>query len=453
MTLMEPMLARQFDRLPPHSAEAEQCVLASMMLDKDVAARVLGLIDRDDFFSADHQIIYDLLAKMTRAGKPVDAILLREELAKRQLLVEVGGDHYLGQILDTVPTAAHGEHYAATVRELAVRRRIIQASNDATRSAFGPHEGISASALARQYADAFAMIANTGTTDSFRRLGDVVSDVIEAKSKNEVRRVPTGLTMLDSTAGGLPLGRFTLVGGRPGSGKSLLCKQFLHNIGARGEPIGLVTIEESAEKVAENALANRASVENNHIAYNRLSGAEWSDIINVTPELAKMDFWVSDEPTRLSDVEGAVTTAAVKHGCRVVVVDYLQLIDPDTPSENENREITKISKTLKAAAKRLDIALVAACQLNRGNETGSVRKPTLRDLRGSGSLEQDGDMILLLHREDYYHYQDQNYVPTHQLEIIVAKNKDGCQGVIPTKFSGRHQRVSDWLEPGYDPFA
>lgn len=448
---LSPSIA-EFDRLPPHSIEAEMCVLASMMLDKDVAERVSRAIDGDDFFQADHQVIFDVLVKMYRKGRAVDALLLREELIRRQLLEEVGGGEYLGQILGTVPSAAHGDHYAQVVRYKAVLRRMIDQANKVQRSCYGPQDSLSPTDLCRKYADNFALLAAEGTTDCFRRLGDIAMDVIDAKQRNVVRRIPTGLSELDRVAGGLPIGRFTLVGGRPGSGKSLLCKQFMLNVGGRGEPIGLVTIEESAEKVAENALSNYASVENNHITYNRLNAQEWTDIIAVTPDLMKLDFWVNDEPTRLGDVEGAVTTAAVKYGCKLVVVDYLQLIDPDTGGDNENREITKISNVLKACAKRLDIALVAACQLNRGNETGSVRKPTLRDLRGSGTLEQNGDSIFLLHREDYYHYQEQGYVPTHQLEVIVAKNKDGCQGVVPTTFSGRHQRVTDWAETYKDPF-
>jgi replicative DNA helicase len=368
------------------------------------------------------------------------------------LLEDVGGSAYLGRILNTVPTAAHGEQYAGVVRDLAVRRRLITVGTEAVRAAQTPRAGITGAEQARKYADAFALIAATGTTDQFRRVGEVADDVLEAKLSGTNPRIQTGLTYLDGAMGGLPIGGFTLVGGRPGSGKSLLCKQFLLNAGQRGEPVGLVTVEESAEKVAENAISNLASVENNHITYNRLNRGEWDDILRITPDLAKIDLWINDTPVLLGDVESAITCAAVKHKCKLVVVDYLQLIDPGDGRENENSEITKISRTLKAAAKRLDIALVAACQLNRGNETGhNVRKPTLRDLRGSGSLEQDGDTILLLHREDYYHYQDPNYQPTHQLEVIVAKNKAGCNGLVPVKFSGTHQRVTDWEVN--DPFG
>lgn len=452
--LVDPYLARQFDRLPPHSYEAEMCLLASMMLDKDVATRAMQVVDRDDFFQADHQLIFDVLARRYRAGQPVDALLLREELVRRQLLEEVGGNAYLGQILDSVPSAAHGEHYAKVIRGKAVLRRIIAQSNDALRDCYAPLDGLTEAEVARKHADALSMIAATGTTDTFRRLGDVVSDVIDAKMRNEVRRVPTAIGSLDAVIGGLPLGGFVLIGGRPGSGKSQLGKQVLKNVAETFGPVGLVTVEESEEKVAENMLSNAAGVENNRIAYNRLEAGHWSELIRVTPDLERLDFWVDDAPVRLGEVESAVTTAAVKHGCRLVMVDYLQLIDPDTAGENENREITKISKTLKACAKRLDIALVAMCQLNRGNETGSIRKPALRDLRGSGSLEQDGDVIVLLHREDYYHYQEQGYVPTHQLEAIVAKNKYGCLGVVPLHFSGKYQRVREWeIAAGVtDPF-
>jgi hypothetical protein len=171
------------------------------------------------------------------------------------------------------------------------------------------------------------------------------------------------------------------------------------------------------------------------------------------PGLSSLPIHVADDPVKLSEVEGAIRTLVTKYGCELVVVDYLQLVDPEQES-NENRELTLISRTLKQTFKRLNVAGIAACQLNRGNETNGVRKPAMRDLRGSGSLEQDGDLILLLHREDVYHQGDADYEKTDQLEVIVVKNKDGDSGTIPLWFSGKTQTITNWADrPGANPFS
>jgi replicative DNA helicase len=442
--LIDPGIARQFDRLPPHSIEAEQCALSSLMLCGDDRATfdlIRSQLRTESFYQADHGIIFDTVCAMVDRGKPVDGVLVAEELKRRQLLEEIGGVPYLAEILGAMPSAAHGPHYANVVREKAVLRGIISASNDALRACYAPHG--SATEIANKFTEELAALARTGSAAKFRTLGDALMEVLDRKTNPDVPRVRTGLADLDEVIGGLPLGEFTLIGGRPSMGKSQLAKQMLLNIARSGRKVGLVTVEETGEKVAENMLSNASGIENNRIAFGTLGPEDWHEIGRAEPELRKLPFYLDDVPQRLDEVSEAVTVAAIKHKCDVVAVDYLQLIDPGE-QETENREVTKISRALKGLAKRLRIALVAVCQLNRGNETGCVRRPTLRDLRGSGSLEQDGDLIILLHREDYYRYQEPGYVPNHRLEAIVAKNKKGCMGTVRLHFSGKTQSITDW---------
>jgi replicative DNA helicase len=264
-----------------------------------------------------------------------------------------------------------------------------------------------------------------------------------------VARIPTGLHDLDAVIGGLPRGGFTLVGARPGIGKSQICKQFALNLARRGIPVGIVTVEEDRRKIGQNYLSNASGVENNHIAYSTMGPHEWDEVLRAVKGLNELPIYIADEPVKLSDVEASIIVMATQKKCEVVIVDYLQLINPDVSGENENREITLISKCLKMAFKRLNIAGIAACQLNRGNETGGVRHPTVKDLRGSGSLDQDGDLIMLLHRDDYY--EKDSFKWNKQLLCIVGKNKAGPTGDVPLWFSGKTQTVADWSSTS--PFA
>jgi replicative DNA helicase len=445
--LTDPSIARQFDRLPPHDLDAEMCVIASLMLcgdDRDLFTLTRSSLRTEMFYQADHQVIFDALVRMAERGCAIDAVLLRAELERAQLLDEVGGTAYLRRILESIPSAAHGPHYAQVVREKSILRGVIASANEALRRCYAPANGTdSAASIARDFLDRMAELCRTGSVAKFRRIGDVLMEVLDRKLAGDNHRIPTGLAELDRLCGGVPVGRFTLVGGRPGMGKSQTAKQIVLNVAARGVNCGIVTIEENCHKVTENALSNLSGIENNKIAFGTLGSEEWDEIGKAEPKLRGLGVWIDDVPVTLAEVEEAVMSAVMKHHCRLVVVDYLQLVDPGA-GETENREITRVSRSLKGLAKRLDVALVAVCQLNRGNESAGIRRPTLRDLRGSGSLEQDGDLIVLLHREDYYRYAEPQYIPTHQLEAIVAKNKDGCLGVVPLYFSGKTQRVSDW---------
>jgi replicative DNA helicase len=445
--LIDPSIARQFDRLPPHSVEAEGCALSALMLcgdDRGTFDLIRAQLRTESFYQADHGIIFDVVCEMADRGKAIDAVLVSQELKRRQLLEDIGGVEYLAHLLRAIPSAAHGPHYAGVVREMAILRGIITASNDALRRCYAPMHGDSAAGIAAAFADELVSLARTGAAAKFCTLGEALMEVLDAKTSHKSDRIRTGLADVDDMIGGIPLGEFTLIGGRPSMGKSQIAKQVVLNAAAKGDgPCAVVTIEETRHKVAENALSNLSGVENNRIAYGTLGPQDWHEISQAEPKLRKLPVFIDDVPLRLDEVTEAVTVAVLKHKCRLVVVDYLQLIDPGS-EETENREITKISRALKGLAKRLNVALIAVCQLNRGNESSGVRRPTLRDLRGSGSLEQDGDLIILLHREDYYRYTEPGYLPNHRLEAIVAKNKKGCVGTVPLHFSGKTQRVTDW---------
>lgn len=464
MTLVEPYIARQFERLPPHDIDAEKCVLASMMLDRETIPSVRSLLGRDAWFQADHEVIAGVLYDMHDEGKAIDAIILRAELHRRGLLEEVGGNSYLGDILNTVPSSVHVDHYAGIVKESAMWRELIAMCNEAQRAAYAARGGKfmepAATELAKLSARAVKAAAGgkLAQVHSLTEVAFEVAEQLEAASKGADRGqfIRTGLWELDGFIGGIRRRGTTLVGAKPGMGKSALIKQILDNIARGGIAVGLITVEEDRYKVAGNRLASESGVANNRIAHAKTSADERRRVATAAANLPPK-FFILDVARKLTEIVAAAHLLATKHRCQAIAVDHVHIIDGEPEGrENREREISRISATLKNTWKELNVAGIEACQLNRGS--GSER-PTMANLRDSGSLEADGDVILLLHREDYYRkkqWKPGDAPPDFDevLEVIVGKNKDGAEGTVKTHFDEATQTVRDLQnEPAEDPFA
>jgi replicative DNA helicase len=472
--LIDPPARPRFsaDDLPPHSVEAEMCTLCAMILagnDPAGMAAIRATVGAGDFFQADHQILFRAIADVFDRCRTVDAMLLREELGRRKVLEEVGGLEYLAEIVRAAPNAQSGKHYANDVREKAVLRRLITGAHDVLRRAHGPLHGTRADELARDFLAELHGVAEGRCADAIVRIDAVIDRILSDYLDGTSKRIRTGLSELDQLCGGLPIGRFTVVAGRPGMGKSQLGKQIIRNL-ASGLPAweipaqpdpwgndarpaitlpaqppkvcGIVSVEETLDKIGQNYLAGVASVENNRLTYGTATSEDMRLVLDASVKISKLPIYLTDRPIRLDDVESVITTMVTRFECEVIFVDYLQLIHgPD--AGNKEQEIARISTTLKNLGKTLGVTMLVAAQLSRANETGGVRKPELRDLRHSGQIEQDGDLILLLHRGDYYAHKEQNFVPNHLLEAIVAKNKDGPLGTAVLNFEGKYQTVTD----------
>lgn len=434
-----------FDRLPPHDLAAEACVLSAIVLDASVRAEVCNALRSDDFFQADNGIVFGLIHARERAGKPVDWELIRSDLTDRGMLEEVGGLPYLAELVQAAPSAAHGVHYAVEVIKCSRRRAGITACNNAIRRFYAPGARDGWEAEVRELADDAMSILNHGTTETIRHVRDVIADAMKRRNDGTAKRLATGLKELDEMIGGFALGRMTVIGGRPGMGKSQIAKQIALNVAAAGTPVGIVSIEEDCQKIGGNLLSNRSGITNSQIAYERCDEIEWGEVEKAAALLGELPLYVDDQQTALAGVVGAISRMATKYGCKMVVVDYLQLIAPDNDrAGNREQEVRKLSNELKAAFKRLNIAGVVTAQLNRGAGTD---RPQIHNIRESGAIDQDGDCVLLLHREDYYRMKDPNFVPDFILEIDVAKNKDGAQGKVPVTFDGSTQSIRDRADP------
>jgi replicative DNA helicase len=443
-------IASQFDRLPPHSIEAEKCLIASMMLDKEIVGTAVQIVDREAFYQADHQIIYDVLVKLYEQNRPIDALILREELIKRQLLDEVGGMAYLAEILSAVPSAAHGAHYAGIVREKALLRQLISASNDILRDAYAPHE--EANLVLDKAEKKIFDIAQKKVGKATVPLETVLHEVFEMLAERGQRGLETGFFELDDMMNGLQNGEMIIVAARPSMGKTAFAMNLIEHISADSMlPTAVFSLEMSKQQLAQRMLTSRGNIDAQKLRKGMLNSQEFHHLANVVSELSKAPIWVDDSPglTPL-ELRAKCRRLKLQHDIRCVMIDYMQLMD-NPGVESRQQQISEISRGIKAVARELNVPVIALSQLNRASEGRDGHRPRMSDLRESGSIEQDADVIMLLHREDYYRRTEPDFVPDNIAEVIIAKQRNGPTGTVKLTFADRSTRFEN-LSTQADPF-
>ncbi len=450
MTQLAEALAGQFDKLPPHSIEAEMCLIASMMLDREAIGQVVQIVDREAFYQADHQILFDILIKLYEQNRPVDAVIVREELAKRQLLEEVGGVAYLGQLLSAVPSAAHAANYASLVREKALLRQLIGASNDILRDAYAPHE--QAEMVLDKAEKRIFDIAQKKIGGSTVPLEAVLHEVFEMIENRGQRGVESGFFELDDMLNGLQNGEMIILAARPSMGKTALAMNLIEHIAADTRlPVAVFSLEMSKQQLAQRMLCSRGQIDSHKLRKGMLQAHEYQHLANVVGELAKAPIWVDDAPglTPL-ELRAKARRLKLQHDIRCIMIDYMQLMD-NPGVESRQQQISEISRSIKAVARELNIPVIALSQLNRQSEGRDGHRPRMSDLRESGSIEQDADVIMLLHREDYYRMSEPDFVPDNIAEVIIAKQRNGPTGTVKLTFLNKSTRFEN-LSTQADPF-
>jgi replicative DNA helicase len=441
-----------FDRLPPHSLEAEMCVLASMMLDvsRDAIGQIVQLLDGEAFFQADHQILFDVLKKLYESNRPIDAMIVREELIKRQLLDEIGGIEYLAAILNSVPNAANGVHYAGIVKEKALLRQLIATSTDILREAYSPHE--KAETVLENAEKRIFRIAEKKVAGQLVPMEDVLHEVFEMIESRGQRGVETGFFELDDMLNGLQKGEMVIVAARPSMGKTAMAMNIVEHVAADSMlPCAVFSLEMSKQQLAQRMLCSRGAIDAHKLRKGMLQAHEYAHLANVVGELAKAPIWVDDSPglTPL-DLRAKARRLKLQHDVKLIMIDYMQLMDcPGVDSRQE--QVSVISRGIKAVARELSVPVIALSQLNRGSENRDGHRPRMSDLRESGSIEQDADVIMLLHREDYYRMSEPDFVPDNIAEVIIAKQRNGPTGTVKLTFLNKSTRFEN-LSAQADPF-
>jgi replicative DNA helicase len=444
------------DPLPPHDLDAERALLGSMMLcgdEKGLLNEMRCGLGPDSFYLPEHGLLFEAIGALADANHPIDAVSVRAELSKHGKLIDAGGSEMVGEVLNAVPTAVHGGHYARIVRQMAGLRDLIHSANKTIRRAYGTSDGDDPVGETAQMAiQDLLRIEGRGKATAIHSTESLVHEVYDLIEAGGVPTVRTGIRDLDELTGGIGCGEMWILAGRPSMGKSTLGKQIAVNAARAGVPVGLISLEEHRHKVGRNLLAAEAGVDNHLIRKARLTECDWPRLAEGVARLAKLPLYVCDSAATLSDICSVAATMVARHGCKLLVVDYLQRV-AGGQGRTRYEQVTDVSIRIAGLLKRLNVAGLVLAQLRRIGDRGEAPRPRMDDLRDSGQVEQDADAILLLHREDYYHRGDHGYVPTHRAELILAKNRDGSRErdvVLRTDLA--HQRFldTDGFPPGVD---
>ncbi|WP_337174103.1 replicative DNA helicase [Paludisphaera sp.] len=415
------------DRLPPQNLEAERSVLGGILLDNDVLHDIVTFLTADDFYRDSHQLIYRTVTELYNDGKAIDAVTLGDELDRKGQLEQVGGDDGLAEIANSVPHAANARYHAEIVRQKSVSRQLIQSATEIIRDGYS-NLYTSQQLLETAERKVFA-IAEDQIKGQVHELKGVLSEAMDRITKRTeethvVTGVGTGFFDVDDITTGFQPEQLIIVAARPAMGKTAFALNICAHAAVNNQvPTLVVSLEMGRLELGERLLSAQARVDSNKLRTGRgMDYREMSKLGKAYGEIASAPIHIDDTPSRtMLQILATARRLKMRHGLGLIMIDYIQLIDADESRDSRQEQIAKISRRLKMMARELHVPVVALSQLNRAVENREDRRPRMADLRESGAIEQDADMVLLLHRPDYYDPNDQPGVA----EVIVAKNRAG----------------------------
>lgn len=448
-------LVDRFDRVPPQDLDAEQSVLGSMMLSKDAIMEVAEIITTADYYQPANEMIHAVIVELSSRGEPADPVTVAGELRRRGELQRVGGAPYLHTLIASVPTAANAAYYARQVRERALLRRLVSAGTRIVQLGFSEEGGDVDEIVDAAQAEVFAIAEKRQKGDYFR-LSEMSEEILEeleeiANQDGSLSGVPTGFADLDDLTQGLHPGQMVIIAARPAMGKSTLALDFCRSAALHKEvTTALFSLEMSRSEIAMRLLSAETGVFLSKMRSGKMTPEDWTKVSARLSEVASSPLYIDDSPNlTMMEIRSKCRRLKQQHNLGLVVVDYLQLMTSGKKVESRQQEVAEFSRQLKLLAKELEIPVVAVAQLNRGPEGRNDKKPMMSDLRESGSLEQDADVVMLLHRPDYYNEDER----VGEADIIVAKHRNGQTRTIPVAFQGQMARFANMARSGAaDPF-
>ncbi len=426
-------------KLPPQNIEAEESVLGALLIDKNAIIQVADLLTPSDFYKPAHGSIFKAILKLYEKSQPIDILTCTNCLKEDGSLEAVGGAAYLTKLIDGVPTSSHVQHYAKLVKDKKILRDLINASAQITENAFTPSDDIED--ILDDIEHKIFAISQRSISQKFVPIKDELHDAYERIEKlhsgdGKFRGTPTGFTGLDSILSGLQRSDLIIIGARPSLGKTSLALDMLRHIAVKeGKPVGMFSLEMSREQVIDRLIAAEANVPLWKLRTGKLSDdADFELIQKALDTLSRAPIFIDDTPSpNILQMRSMGRRLQAEHGLSMIVVDYLQLIQPRTNSDNLVAQITEISRGLKGLARELNVPVVALSQLSRASDQREIKIPRLSDLRDSGSIEQDADVVLFIYRKD----RDKvnlDPIDENTAEIIVAKHRNGPLGTVQLKF-------------------
>jgi replicative DNA helicase len=447
-------------RVPPQAVEVEMSVLGAMLLDKEAISRALDLINDEVFYKESHRLIFQSMVNLFDRSEPVDLVTLTEDLRRRGLLEKIGGSYYLTELTDKITSAANVEYHAKIILEKALMRHLISSSNEISARAYEDSED--AFDLLDEAEQKIFKISESNLKRGFISMNAALHQTMELLESihgkhSGVTGVPTGFTQVNNLTGGFQKSDLIIVAGRPSQGKTALVLSVARNASVDFEiPVAFFSLEMSAQQLVLRLICAEAKVDQHKVRTGRLPENEWKYLSTRIGKLAKAKMFIDDTPSLgILELRAKSRRLKAEHDVQMIIVDYLQLMQGPKGMDSREREISSISRSLKALAKELNVPVIALSQLNRAVEARSDKRPVLADLRESGAIEQDADVVMFVHRPEAYGIKEEGGESTEGLaEIIVGKQRNGPIGTAKLTFIKSYARFEN-MEPrgyqGYEP--
>ncbi|HEV2685332.1 MAG TPA: replicative DNA helicase [Actinomycetota bacterium] len=445
MSVAELAPREDFERTPPHDIAAEQCVLGGMMLSKDAISDVLEVIKPTDHYRPAHQIVHETILDLYSRGEPADAVTVAAELTKKGDIGKVGGAPYLHTLIASVPTAANAGYYARIVHERAIKRRLVEVGTRIVQLGYAG-EGEVDELVDRAQAEVYG-VTERRVSDDYLPLSEIMPQTlveIEAIGSRggTMTGVPTGFADLDSLTNGLHPGQMIVIAARPALGKSTLALDLARAASIKhGLTSVMFSLEMSRNEITMRLLSAEARVALHSMRTGQMSEDDWTRLARRMGEVANAPMFIDDSPNMsMMEIRAKCRRLKQQNDLRLVIIDYLQLMTSPKRVENRQQEVSELSRSLKLLAKELNVPVIAVAQLNRGPEQRTDKRPMLSDLRESGSIEQDSDVVILLHREDAYERESPR---AGEADFIIAKHRNGPTTTVTVAFQGHYSRFVD----------
>ncbi|MGA1862489.1 replicative DNA helicase [Deferribacter thermophilus] len=431
-------------RTPPHNLEAEQGVLASILIDEKALDKVIHILQPDDFYHPSHKIIFSTLMKLAQENKPLDIVTLISRLTDENRLESAGGIEYISSLTDIIPNSANVSYYANIVKDKALLRNLIEVSSKISSKAYD-YTGDITEFLDETEKEIFKL-AEYKLKGDIKSISELISENFEIlqklyEKKADITGIPSGYTDLDRLTNGFQDSDLIIVAGRPGMGKTAFALNIALNAAYKfDKSVAIFSLEMSSNQLVQRLLATESKIEFSKLRSGRLNMEEWNRLASVGGELNDLKLFIDDTPgISVMELRAKCRRLKKEHGLDMIIVDYLQLMSGGN-SESREQQISEISRSLKSLAKELDIPVIALSQLNRSVENRSDKRPQPSDLRESGAIEQDADLIIFLYRDEVYH-KDSKYQGL--CEVIIAKHRNGPTGSIYLAFLKEYTRFEN----------
>ncbi len=438
------MLKNAFERVPPHSLEAERAVLGACLLDRDALLLVTETLSGEDFYETRHRLAFEVILDMARKDKPVDPLTVWEEISRRELADRLGGQGFIAGLVDTVPTIANVEYHSRIVRDKSVHRKLVQVGSDIVK--LGYAEDREMEDILDEAERAVFEITRRGGEKNFRHIGDILGAAFQQiethyQQQEPVTGISSGFVDFDRLTAGFQPGSLNIIAARPSMGKTALALNIAqHAALERKKPVLVFSLEMGGEQLAQRMLASEARVNVHDLRTGTFHESAWEALADAAGRLSQAPIYIDDS--------SVLSTLELRARCRrfkaktnevgMIVVDYLQLMHLPRPTDSKQQEVAEISRALKGIARELDVPIIALSQLSRAVEQRQDKRPQLSDLRDSGAIEQDADLVILLFRPGYYSTNPEE--EDNIAEAIIAKHRNGPTGTVPLIFIREYTR-------------